>query len=397
MGIYWVRPAHFAAYDSRNREFLRSRFPEIAAKLSLSSRIDGEEFLNNTETLAEWLADPKSPYDTFAELSYAAWIDEEPVVADTPSPQAPDPVNPAPVIVPTVPGEPYGVDTIREEGGFVSEADLDAMLERLGTKKNVILQGPPGTGKTWLARRLAWALCDERESARVQIVQFHPSLTYEDFVRGWRPTGSALELVDGPFLDMCTRARADGERPYVLVIEEVNRGNPAQVFGELLTLMEADKRSASYAMRLAYPRESESFFVPPNLHIIGTMNVADRSLAIVDMALRRRFAFIELAPSFGDDWTQHVSGLGYDLDLLETYGERMRALNETISRDTALGRQYCVGHSFFTPSTPLQQTGLTTQQWWGRVVETDIRPLLEEYWFDRPESADQAVRRLLGA
>lgn len=396
MGIYWARPEHFAAYDSRNTAFLRKEFSDLASGLTLRSRIDGEQFLDNTEKLGSWLAAAESPFSTFAELSYAAWIDgttpEDSKVTAT-SEQAPASDS---GLTAVELGEPYSVDSIREDGGFVSVGHLAAMLERLSAKKNIILQGPPGTGKTWLGRRLGWALCDERGTERVEVVQFHPSLTYEDFVRGWRPTGAGLDLTDGPFLDMCRRASKDHERPHVLVIEEINRGNPAQIFGELLTLMEADKRSSDNAMRLAYPRENEKFFVPPNVHIIGTMNVADRSLSIVDMALRRRFAFIELKPSFGADWVQHVSGLGYDLDLLETYGERLRILNESISNDAALGRQYCIGHSFFTPARPLAETGLDTQQWWRRVIETDIRPLLEEYWFDRPDIAEKACGQLLG-
>lgn len=395
MGIFWTRPEHYAAYDSRNTAFLRKRHPEVASGLALGSRIDGEQFLANTEMLHQWISEPASPYATFAELSYAAWVDG----LDTdPAPAPPTPLdNPAENgSLPQAPAEPYTVEAIREEGAFVSASDLEVMLERLASKKNIILQGPPGTGKTWLARRLAWALCDERGASRVQVVQFHPSLTYEDFVRGWRPNGADLVLSDGPFLDLCSRAFKDPAHPYVLVIEEVNRGNPAQIFGELLTLMEADKRSEDHAIRLAYPRAEEQFFVAPNLHIIGTMNVADRSLAIVDMALRRRFAFIELKPNFGEDWVQHVSGLGYDLELLETYGQRLRSLNETIAEDGALGRQFCVGHSFFTPSVRLDDTDLDTRGWWRRVVETDIRPLLEEYWFDRPSVADAACSRLLG-
>lgn len=390
MGMYWVRPHHFAAYDSRNCAYLRNRFPDLAATLSLSSRINGEQFLDNTEKLSAWLSLPDSPFSTFAELSYAAWMD------DVSAPSAPSSDSPVDLPSSDPQGEPYTVASIREDGGFVSESDLGMMLERLSTKKNIILQGPPGTGKTWLARRLGWALCDERGTSRVQVVQFHPSLSYEDFVRGWRPTANGLELTDGPFMEMCERTSTEPEIPYVLVIEEVNRGNPAQVFGELLTLMEADKRTCDYAMRLAYPREGERFFVPPNLHIIGTMNVADRSLAIVDMALRRRFAFIEISPSFGEDWVLHVSGLGYDLELLEIYGKRLKKLNELITNDPVLGRQYCIGHSFFTPSVALQNTGLDTQKWWRRVIETDIKPLLEEYWFDRPEEAEKASSQLLG-
>ncbi|MFE6254550.1 AAA family ATPase [Agromyces sp. NPDC057865] len=393
MGLFWARPKSFAAYDVRNVTFLKEEFPALAATLSLGSRIDGEQFLANTEAMNVWLADPESPYNTFAEFSNAAWQYGLAPTPDT-SPVPPStPISPATKVAP---GESYTTDSIREDGGFVSAIELEAMLERLRAKKNVILQGPPGTGKTWLARRLGWALCDERGSDRVQVVQFHPSLTYEDFVRGWRPTGSALELTDGPFLTICTEAAAHPEDPYVLVIEEVNRGNPAQILGELLTLIEADYRSPEYAIRLAYPRNGERFFVPPNVHLLGTMNVADRSLAIVDMALRRRFSFIELKPAFDEDWVQHVSGLGYDLKLLEVYGKRLNALNETIANDGSLGRQYCVGHSFFTPHLSIGETGLDTPQWWQRVIETDIRPLLEEYWFDQPDTARAAIAQLLG-
>jgi 5-methylcytosine-specific restriction protein B len=401
MALFWVRPQHFGAYDSPNTSYLKKQYPDLAATLSLGSHLDGEQFLANTETFSAWLGTSGSQFSNFAEFSFAAWMDalspaRDPVDATTAHDRA-DGTEEQTAGTDELAGESYGADSIRDDGGFVSASELDAMIERLRAKKNIILQGPPGTGKTWLARRLGWALCDERASARVQVIQFHPSLTYEDFVRGWRPTGTGLQLADGPFLEMCAQAAKDQTRPYVLVIEEVNRGNPAQVFGELLTLMEADKRSLDYAMRLAYPRENERFFVPPNLHIIGTMNVADRSLAIVDMALRRRFAFNELKPSFGDDWVQHVSGLGYDLELLEAYGTRVCSLNETISTDSALGRQYCIGHSYFTPAVRLEDTGLTTQQWWRRVVETDVSPLLEEYWFDRPDLAESAREQLLGS
>lgn len=399
MGIYWIRPRSFAAYDSSNTKFLKKEFPELAARLSLDATINGEQFLANTEAVAAWLADANSPYDSFPELSLAAYNDLTAVTAP-PDLEAPavDLVPPITDAVIGVPGETYDVKSIRDDGCFIPAAELEPMLERLRSRKNIILQGPPGTGKTWLGRRLGWALCNERGSKRVHALQFHPSLTYEDFVRGWRPSSdSGLVLADGPFLDMCARARADSEHPYVLVIEEVNRGNPAQVFGELLTLIEADKRAAEQAMSLAYPRpDEEPFFVPKNLYLIGTMNVADRSLAIVDMALRRRFAFIELRPLFDEDWVEHVSGLGYDRELLEKYGELLDVLNDTIAKDNALGRQYCVGHSYFTPTVTLE-TGLTTDGWWRRVVDTDIRPLLEEYWFDRPELAQSACQKLVGA
>ncbi|WP_224769503.1 AAA family ATPase [Nocardioides ochotonae] len=404
MGLYWIRPATFAAYESTNAVFIKTKLPELAQRLSLGAKISGEQFLSNTEAMHEWLGSPTTGFDHTWELSYAAFVDShEAAGANGAAPSVPSTDAPlaAKAVTADDAGDPYDAASIRDDGCFIPEEELEPMLERLRSKKNIVLQGPPGTGKTWLARRLAWALCNERETRRVQILQFHPSLAYEDFVRGWRPSttssGGGLSLEDGPFLQMCKQAVEDPERVYVLVIEEINRGNPAQVLGELLTLLEADKRNESSAMRLAYPNTpDERFFIPPNLYVIGTMNVADRSLAIVDMALRRRFAFIELTPRLGADWVEYVSQLGYDPKLLEVYGQRVEALNAQITKDSALGRQYCVGHSYFTPTVSLESTGIDTEEWWERVVETDVRPLLEEYWFDRSELADEACKRLLG-
>ena len=177
---------------------------------------------------------------------------------------------------------------------------MEAALALLRRKKNLVLQGPPGTGKTWLAKRLGYALLGARDTRRMTAVQFQPSLSYEDFVRGWRPDGEGgLLLADGVFLEVVDAAREQPEQDFVLVIEEINRGNPAQIFGELLTLLEADKRHEDEALRLAYPRpeiQNERVHVPPNLYVIGTMNLADRSLALVDLALRRRFGFKTLKP-----------------------------------------------------------------------------------------------------
>nr|WP_249277268.1 AAA family ATPase [Rhodococcus sp. 06-621-2] len=401
MGIYWIRPLAFAAYDGVNSAYLTKHHPDLAKRLTLKAKISGEEFLANTEAVREWIADPETPFDSIPQLSYAAWIDgltpkDAPLqAADADAPTSTQGVNDDLTLV----GDSYSAESIREEGCFVPTGELETILERLTSKKNLVLQGPPGTGKTWLARRIAWALCNERESERVVVVQFHPSLAYEDFVRGWRPSSSgSLALEDGPFLKVCEAARDHPGKDYVIVVEEINRGNPAQIFGELLTLIEADKRSSQNAMRLAYPRnDNERFSVPANVHIIGTMNVADRSLALVDMALRRRFAFIQLAPAFGDDWAQHVSGLGYDLEALEAFGSRITRVNDDIANDHALGKQYAIGHSFFTPNFDLAQTGLGTTEWIHRVIDTEIVPLLDEYWFDRPELAHAAATSLRGA
>ena len=295
----------------------------------------------------------------------------------------------------------YTTDDIIEDGCFLDRPVLDAMLQRLEIKQNLILQGPPGTGKTWLAKKLAYALIGRKDDSKVRPMQFHPNLSYEDFVRGWRPRGSEtgggnLALLDGPFLEMVKEARNDADHDYVMVIEEINRGNPASVFGEMLTLLEADKRSPEEALALAYPREAgERVYIPSNVYVIGTMNLADRSLAMVDLALRRRFAFFDLEPMLNDTWREWVhKECGIDGHFLDGVAQRINALNEDISDDRNLGRQFRIGHSFVTP-TP----GASIEdpdEWFEQVVETEIVPLLHEYWFDNPDKVSEARAQLLG-
>ena len=281
-----------------------------------------------------------------------------------------------------------------DEGCFIEESRLNNILAHFQQKKNLILQGPPGTGKTWLARKLAYALIESKDENRVRAVQFHPNLSYEDFVRGWRPAGEGrLKLVDGPFLEMIEDARNDKDSDYVMVIEEINRGNPAQVFGEMLTLLEADKRDESEALRLSYRKfEDERVYIPENVYVIGTMNIADRSLALVDLAFRRRFAFEELEPTLGQPWRDWVNQkCGIDLPFLENIERRLADLNLKIFEDKNLGRQFRIGHSYVTPNQVISDP----MAWFRGVVEKEIGPLLDEYWFDSPETAGRAKEALL--
>lgn len=295
---------------------------------------------------------------------------------------------------------PYGVAQILEEGCFLDHTKLSDTLERLNEKKNVILQGPPGTGKTWLAKRLAYALIGTRDRRvtrkRLRAIQFHPSLSYEDFVRGWRPAeGGKLKLIDGLFLEAIDTARAEPDRPFVVVIEEINRGNPSQIFGELLTLLESDKRREDEAIELAYRRDrDESVFIPHNLFVIGTMNIADRSLALVDLALRRRFAFVSLEPMFNETWKKwccQKAGIGEDD--VEKVERLLTDLNDEIDNDPTLGTQFRIGHSYVTPAPTTMIDD--TRVWFRHIVETEISPLLEEYWFDSPKKASDAKEKLL--
>ena len=291
---------------------------------------------------------------------------------------------------------PYSVDDIIADGCFLERSRLEGMLERLRKRKNIILQGPPGTGKTWLAKRLAFALVGRRSERRVRPLQFHPNLSYEDFVRGWRPSGEGkLVLADGPFLKAVEDAGKEPSLDFVVVIEEINRGSPAQIFGEMLTLLEADKRTSQEALALSYPQHTgERIHIPPNLYVIGTMNVADRSLALVDLALRRRFAFIDLEPAFGDLWRNWVSErFSVNTSFVADIEQRLTALNQSIATDSLLGPQFRVGHSVVTPSG--QEEIDDPVSWFRQTVETEIGPLLEEYWFDQPGRASEEKDKLL--
>ena len=291
----------------------------------------------------------------------------------------------------------YGVAGIVAEGCFLPPEQIAAAVALLKRKKNLVLQGPPGTGKTWLAKRLGYALIGAKDPARVTAVQFQPSFSYEDFVRGLRPDADRrLALVDGLFLKVAAQAQARPKEDFVLVIEEINRGDPAQIFGELLTLLEASKRKPEEALRLTYPAfEAETFHIPPNLHVIGTMNLADRSLALVDLALRRRFAFLTLKPELGPLWRGWCEARGAPTDLLDAIAARMGTLNAAIGGDRRLGEQFRIGHSFATPPDDLRDAAAPKwSEWWREVVETEIAPLLTEYWYEEPELARDHAGRL---
>ena len=280
------------------------------------------------------------------------------------------------------PIELYTIDDILQEG-FVDREFIENIITQLRRKKNIILQGPPGTGKTWLAKKLGYALMGQKNDSCLRAVQFHPNLSYEDFVRGWRPSGEGkLTLVDGPFLEMVDAAKKDASIEHVIVIEEINRGNPAQIFGEMLTLLEDNKRTPNEALELSYRKdEFERIHIPANLYVIGTMNIADRSLALVDLALRRRFAFFSLQPTFGEKWRDWVHAqAGIDIEFLRLIGQRLDSLNEYIAKDRNLGSQFKIGHSYVTPSSGDRIEDVAA--WFLGIVETEIGPLLEEYFFD---------------
>ncbi len=250
-------------------------------------------------------------------------------------------------------------------------------------------------GKTFFHRHLAYALLGAKAPQRIASVQFHPSYSYEDFVQGYRPDPSGFRLKDGLFLRFCEKARKDPAVPYVFVVDEINRGNLAKIFGELLMLLEADKRSAEWAVPLAYSVEgTQPLYIPDNLFVLGLMNTADRSLAVVDYALRRRFAFMNLDPAFSSPrFTEYLKERGVAEDLIAKIVGRMSVLNDEIARDKVnLGPGFQIGHSFFcSPPEEVERH----EEWFEQVITTEIRPLLEEYFFDDPERSPKLIKRLL--
>ncbi len=282
-------------------------------------------------------------------------------------------------------------------GLFLPRPQVEAILIALKRKKNVILQGPPGVGKTFVAQRLAFALMGKKDKSRVSMVQFHQSYSYEDFIQGYRPSKGGILRRDGIFYDFCNRARLDRARDFVFIIDEINRGNLSKIFGELMMLIEHDKRGPDHTIPLTYSESSgERFSVPENVHLIGLMNTADRSLAMVDYALRRRFVFFDLEPQFQcDAFRAALQDQGAPPTLVDRIIERMTALNLTIGRDEKnLGRGFEVGHSFFCPSTDSTKS-FDWETWYRSVVEEEIAPLLREYWFDDLQRARKQAERLL--
>ena len=278
----------------------------------------------------------------------------------------------------------YDIDKFLEEV-YMDEASYHTLVNLVRNKKNVILQGAPGVGKTYLAKRLAYSMMGVKDRERVDMVQFHQSYSYEDFIEGIRPSGENFnfKIKRGSFYNFCKKAADDLENEYFFIIDEINRGNLSKIFGELFMLIENDKRGNS--LRLLY--SNDEFFVPNNVHIIGMMNTADRSLAMLDYALRRRFAFFEMQPGF--------TSAGFQKYRMELNDARFNSLitciedlNNAITADESLGEGFCIGHSFLCN---IENVGDNTL---SNIVEYELIPLLKEYWFDEPQSVSDWAYRL---
>ena len=259
----------------------------------------------------------------------------------------------------------------KEREVYMTEAKYDRLAAVLKKKKNIILQGAPGVGKTFAAKRLAYSVMGEKDDDRIEFVQFHQNYSYEDFMMGYKPVENGFELKYGIFYRFCQKAANHPDKDYFFIIDEINRGNMSKIFGELLMLIEADYRDKKAT--LAY--NGLSFSVPKRLHIIGMMNTADRSLAMIDYALRRRFSFFDMEPGFDSEGFINYQN-SFANETFNTLIERIKELNKEIAQDKALGKGFCIGHSYFC------NVNDCAEEWMKDVVDFDILPMLSEYWFD---------------
>lgn len=440
MGLYWINPDFFLNLDSRNvwyiyqfekeinkleketdeskKEIYKSKKEIYESKERLPSdlvntlpaikeneKISFSKYWDITDKLRNYLQKRKSD---FKELSYEAWRCSEEInkinninkekgsktqkkVKD----KSNDLVNENVLAFPIdsvaesekEQSSTYNMEKFLEEVYMDKESykNLVALIKR---KKNIILQGAPGVGKTFVAERLAYSMLGTKNDSHIMMVQFHQSYSYEDFIMGYRPTaGNGFELKHGAFYNFCKKAESDRQHEYFFIIDEINRGNLSKIFGELFMLIENDKRD----VKLPLLYSEEKFAVPSNVYLIGTMNTADRSLAILDYALRRRFSFYEMSPSF-----EMKGFLDYKTELNNKKFDHLikcvKELNEDIISDDSLGEGFYIGHSYFCNLNKNDVDNILAE-----IVSFELIPLLKEYWFDEPEKVNKWTIRLMDA
>lgn len=278
----------------------------------------------------------------------------------------------------------YDKDLFLKEVFIDDPKEYDKICNLLKRKKNLILKGSPGVGKTFMAKRLAYSIIGEKAKNQILSVQFHQSFSYEDFIEGIRPKKDdegKFVITPGMFNDFVETALKNPKKDYYVIIDEINRGNLSKIFGELMKLIEADKRYDFISNNYEYvilPYSRKEFKIPNNIYIIGTMNTADRSLAMVDYALRRRFAFYHVSPKFNSkkfsEWLRNKNGLkDDDINKIIT---KMNKVNASIVED--LNNGFEIGHSYFVDTIDPAKF----EQSYDEIKEYEIIPLIEEYFID---------------
>lgn len=395
MGLYWIRPYTFINLDKKNRSFITDpkNMPDNFVK-SIQKKIEkaplGSEYLEVIDWCKEVFKTEEYEYKNFPKLSFAAWNstrksndknhnEKSILVLNKLN-------NESEKNQKTISSK-YEIDDFLKEV-YMAKEEYSRLINLLKNKKNIILQGAPGVGKTFVAERLAYSMIGKTSLEQVLLIQFHQSYSYEDFVIGYHPNETGFELKKGPFYNFCKKAEADKDNEYFFIIDEINRGNLCKIFGELFMLIENDKREKE--VQLLY--SDEKFGVPKNVYIIGTMNTADRSLAMLDYALRRRFAFYNIKPAFNtpgfSDYCKNINNNKFN-KLIECINN----LNKEITTDESLGEGYCIGHSYFCN---LQNKEIENDFLYN-IVEYELIPLLKEYWFDEPTKLNEWSEKLRSA
>ncbi len=389
MGLYWIAPDTFLNLDNINERYIyeSGKIPSdfINTLPRVEHKISSQKYFTIVEKLKEYLTTENNEIKDFKELSFEAWRYSKEVNEQKKRKQMDEETKHS--LEEDEKEQKYSYtkdDFLRDV--YMTNESYNNLVRLLDKKKNIILQGAPGVGKTYIAKRLAYSMIGEQNTRRVQMVQFHQSYSYEDFVMGFRPASAErFKLQTGVFYNFCKEAKKDEDNKYFFIIDEINRGNLSKIFGELFMLIEKDKRKHTF-VQLVY--NSENFSVPENVYIIGTMNTADRSLAMLDYALRRRFAFFNIVPGFDTEGFKRYK------DTIENpnFGNLIncvKELNEVIAKDETLGNGFCIGHSYFCDlSKNISDKELID------IVEFELIPLINEYWFDEKTKADTWIDKL---